>query len=646
MRRAFLCAALCVLSLSITGCQFLWPFVNPGPTKTGAAALLQFKSEAEFKEYLARQARSSNSSQGGLGLFLPVGSMDTFSASPRNGAGSEDGAAAGSANDDYSTTNLQEEGVDESDVLKNDGQYFYLLKAGELRIAKVDEPNALAEVGRLEVEGQPDSLYLMDDTLVALSLRGGYYYAFGMAEDGGASPAVATASVPEDDWTNKTYVTLIDAADRTAPTVIKTYTLEGQLQDSRMIGGRLYLVLSYYPQLPPLDEIPDTPYDDLVPRFVTGDGAGNTSPAQPIASWSSFYRPADPDGYGMLTVVTIDTNDLEAEPKSVGVTADTGVVYASTEALYLTDTEWGYGPDTTEQTVIHKFAFAEEGATYVTSGAVPGRPLNQFSLSEYEGYLRIATTLGRLTSRGGNVSNHVFVLGEGQEGLDIVGEVRNIAPGEEIYSARFMGPKGFLVTFVKVDPLFTLDLSDPANPRLVGELKVPGYSNYIHLMDDDHLLTIGKDSEEVGGGSWYQGVKLSIFDVSDFANPREAFTQIIGGRGTESEALRDHKAFNYYAPKDVLAIPIVLYEGGQGGPTYGEHTFTGLYVYRVTAEEGFELLGRISTLADQQDQDYYWNRWTRGVFIGDFVYAATDERIRSAGIEEADTVIDTLELAE
>jgi len=637
--------------LIMSGCQLLTALKSSlNPKKTGAASLYRFKSPEELKEYLATQVRAQSGRQGTWFLedmisLLPMAPMAFDAVGSAEGL-ARDGGSQGSTNDDgYSTTNLQEEGVDESDVMKNDGEHVYLLKAGELRIAKVQPPDVLEQVGQLELDGRPQSLYLRGDKLVALSQNPSWY---GYAEWDDAPGAIAKSAVYKEDWENETIVSLIDATDRSAPSVIKTYRLEGYLVASRMIQDRLYLVLTVYPDLPPVQEIPETPLTDILPEYVVANGDDVPGPPAPITNWQNFYRPADPDGYAFVTVVTINTADPEADIDTVALTADAGLIYASTEALYLTDTEWGYGPGQTEQTILHKFAFGQNGAEYTASGKVPGRPLNQFSLGEHEGHLRIATTIGQFWRAEGGPTNNVFVLGVNGATLVVVGEVRNIAPGEEIYSARFVGPRGFLVTFVKIDPLFMLDLSDPNDPKVVGELKVPGYSNYIHILDPNHLLTIGKDAEDVGDFAWYQGVKLSIFDVSDFANPDEIHTLVIGGRGTESEALHDHRAFNYFAPQKALAIPLVLYEGGSGGPTYGQHTFTGLAVYHTSPEGGIKPIGRIPVVDTVGSEAgwYYYNSWMRGVFMGEHVYAVTASLIRSAALADMSTILGDLEIEE
>jgi inhibitor of cysteine peptidase len=655
--RMVVCGALLTAGLLAVGCQLLWPWKILLAPQGGTAGLYRFKSADELKQYLTEQYQAKStpaidwsnplqllylllnpdqglqavSQQFALTWFLGAAAAPSGATENRDSAGQ------------YSTTNLQEAGVDEGDVMKNDADYVYVLKEGTLRIAKVQPPDALEQLSSVAIEGQPDSLYLLGDKLVALSGTGQWYW----YEDAVASPAapVAASSLQS---TTQVIVTIIDVTDRSEPNIIRTYRMEGRLVDSRMVEGRLHIVLAVTPNLPQPEEMPGTPLEKILPMYEVGDGNGGASSSGLIADWPSFYRPADPDGYGIIVVATINTNDPNAEIKSAGLTADAGLIYASTQALYLTDTTYGYSWLSKENTVVHKFHLKDDGAEYAGSGSVPGRPLNQFSLGEYQDFLRIATTVGHVGPIGGDASNNVYVLGEGNAGLEVVGKVEGIAPGEQIYSARFIGPRGFLVTFVKVDPLFTLDLADPCNPKVVGQLKVPGYSNYIHILDENHLLTIGKDAE-AQDENWalYQGVQLSIFDVTNFAEPNLMYHESIGTRGTYSEALDNHKAFNFFAPKALLAIPIDLYEGSTGDWSWGTHTFSGLYVYRVTVDEGFNLLGRINTSVRDASEPYwyyYGGNWTRGVFIGDNVYAVTNQLIRSAAASDPNTVIDTLVL--
>lgn len=240
--------------------------------------------------------------------------------------------------------------------------------------------------------------------------------------------------------------------------------------------------------------------------------------------------------------------------------------------------------------------------------------------------------------------SNIYCFNETGNSLRVIGELEDLAPGEDIYAARFIGTRGFLVTFEKIDPLFAIDLTDPSNPVVAGELEVPGYSNYIHPLGENHLITLGKDVLLDKGTAWYQGLQLSIFDITDFSNPQLLYTQIIGDRGTDSEALVNHKAFTFWQTNNLLAIPVDLYEH-QGEPEYpyskGRHTFTGLYVYRISIENGFEYLGRISTAQDAS-QTYNNGYWSRGLFIDKHVYAVTPEVLRSANIDDIENSINTL----
>jgi hypothetical protein len=228
----------------------------------------------------------------------------------------------------------------------------------------------------------------------------------------------------------------------------------------------------------------------------------------------------------------------------------------------------------------------------------------------------------------------VYVLEPVDGVLEVVGEVTGIAPTEDIRSARFVGDRGFIVTFKKTDPLFTLDLSDPRAPRVVGELHIPGYSTYMQMMDSEHMLTIGFDAQDEGHMAWFQGVQLQIFDVSDMTHPIRTHLEIIGTRGTTSEATSNHLAFNYFAPHDLLAIPMAICEESDGGSDYGDvMTFNGLLVYDVTVDDGFSEQGRVSH-GEAAEGYSCTNWWTesnsqvkRSVIMDDFVFSVADDQI-------------------
>jgi uncharacterized secreted protein with C-terminal beta-propeller domain len=277
-------------------------------------------------------------------------------------------------------------------------------------------------------------------------------------------------------------------------------------------------------------------------------------------------------------------------------------------------------------------------------------------MGEYDGYFRLATTVrngnmwGGWGFRGSETSNNVFVL---DMDLMIVGNITGIAPKESIYSARFMGERTYLVTFEKVDPFFVIDLSDPMDPKILGELKIPGYSDYLHPYDENHVIGLGKDTVESGSGdfSWYQGVKLSLFDVTDLENPKEVSKFIIGDRGTYSLAQSDPHAFLFSLSKHLLVIPIALYEV-QGYSTspydYGDYVWNGAYVFDVTTDEGFVLKGRISH-SDEPigDMDRYGygndvHSIYRSFYIDDVIYTVSQERLMASEMDSTDEIADVI----
>jgi uncharacterized secreted protein with C-terminal beta-propeller domain len=292
----------------------------------------------------------------------------------------------------------------------------------------------------------------------------------------------------------------------------------------------------------------------------------------------------------------------------------------------------------TERTAINKISL--DGFAYLGSADVPGHLLNQFSMDESNGYFRVATTQGRLSRSGSSTQNNLYVLGPN---LTQVGKIEGIAQGESIYSVRFMGNRAYMVTFKKVDPFFVIDLSDPASPRLLGKLKIPGYSDYLHPYDENYIIGLGKGAEaaEEGDFAWYQGVKLSLFDVRDPANPKEVAKYEIGDRGTDSYALHEHKAFLFSKSKNLLVIPVLLaeideskYPNGVEANTFGDYVFQGAYVFGLTPEDGFRLKGTVSHVDDDslaKSGDYYWSgsNVLRSLYMDDTLYTVSSNYVKA-----------------
>ena len=575
-----------------------------------------------------------------------------------------DDSSGGGGPSDYTTTNVQEEGVDEPDLVKSDGEYFYIAQNSELTIVDTWPAADTSVVATLSLDGYPDSLFLYNDTVVVFS----YFYDDGL-------------------WTRSwggTRMDVIDVSDRTAPTLLRTVELEGWFTDARMIDGDVYAVLNSWMDLPDgayeliwgdLVTLPEVdwsesdeerqaaadmareilrpyvevlvhgmPMADLVP--VWRDSLGSGDPV-PMYACTDIYRPPSVSQMSMLDVVHLDLSDPTSDLDATGLMASGWVVYASTENLYVAQTSWWswWGWDDLDlHSDIHKFEFGAGDVTYAASGRVDGWLLDQFAMSEYQGYMRVASTdfdwwWG--TAEGvEEAGSRISVLEEQSGELKLVGEVTGIAPGEMIYASRMMGDKGYVVTFQQTDPLFTVDLSDPTNPEVVGELEVPGYSAYLHPMDDTHLLAVGMDGDEDGT---INGLAVSVFDVSDFANPtRSAYYVIDAGDSTwsYSEALWDHHAFTFH--RGVLSIPAYVYDYADGRYDW----FSGLVVMAVDTDS-IEELGRVdhADMVDRSDclyddyygeygdyggcDDWYSYAWMkRGLYVEDNLYSLSDYGIR------------------
>ncbi len=615
---------------------------DPGTADLSAPELVRFQSEQDFRDYLSRQLSQSRNSgigilQGDFDLGAPIAQ-----AAPGAGGGASDGG--------FSTTNLQEAGVGESDVVQTDGTHLFIADQQLLRIVRAFPAERMEQVGSLNV-GAANELYLHGHIAVILGRTYRMAPQPGVAgSDLGQVAAVDVDIAPFFYSTPLTTVSLVDVSDPSAPDLLAAYELDGWLVSSRMIDATLHVVLGTGLDLDPLPEADaqTAPLEAVLPDVAVTTPAGSLRGE--LLGWSDIYHGSEPVSTQMTAVVSIEISERAAAFRSVGILARADTVYVSPAALYLANViyptftfpalfplDQAVSSGDSESTAVYKFDLGPEGARLVGSGQVPGHLLDRYALSEHQGSLRVATTVGQVSRAGLTGStNNVYVLGLEGDRLNIVGRLEGLAPGEQIYSARFVGDRGFLVTFKKVDPLFTLDLSDPTDPLVVGELKVPGYSDYIHPLGPDHLLTIGKDAVDMGDFAWYQGVQLSLFDVSAFAEPQRLDVEIVGDRGTESEALYDTHAFNYYAPLGMLAVPMTIAQKPAGlvdPAQIGQPTFHGLCLYRVSVEQGITPAGHLSTASGGQ-LFYYGSGWTRGVFIGDHVYAVTSQSVQAAPLTD------------
>lgn len=523
---------------------------------------------------------------------------------------------------DYSETNIQIQGVDEADIVKTDGEYIYLIANGKLYIVDARNPGKTDIVATEEFsEGsysyksdQPQQLFVYGDKLV-LFVNGHDDVVtildddhFGRIED---SRAI-------------TKVLIYDISDKKNPELKEEYTLSGYYSQSRLIDDKVYVITqeSVYTHRIMESEIavdsrtlnPDIYYFDNPERnynlnLVTSIGLDKNT----IVDSKTFLL-----GYSTTIMVTKDNIYIAYEGQREPS------FFEEVENLVAEDIM--LRPES-RQTVIQKIGISNGKIFYKETGYVEGRLLNQFSMDENDGYLRVATTTDEWSRNGHLQYNNVFVL---DKNMKLAGKITGIAKNEKIYSTRFIGDRLYMVTFKKVDPFFVIDLSDPKNPEVLGELKIPGYSDYLHPYNENYIIGIGKDAEDQGDFALFQGVKVSLFDVQDVNNPKLVDSIVIGDRGTDSPALYDHKAFLFDSERDMMVLPVSVVKNDDY-----QQRWNGAYVIHVD-ENGLRVDARIEH-DSKYSGIYGWrnsHEVKRSLFIGDFLYTISDKIIKVNQIDK------------
>lgn len=557
-----------------------------------------------------------------------------------------------SGSSDYSKTNVQVDGVDEADVVKTDGEYIYKVNRRKIVVIKASPAEDMKVVSVLDFKSStnPNEVNAKDFNPQEMYVDGKYLVVIGSAynqeirpiEQGKIDARMMPPLYPYYAYKNMVKAIIYDLTDRSNLKKIREIEVEGNYVSSRKVGSSLYLISNknawYYENMEG---------ENIIPSYR--DTAVSES-YKSVTYKNIHYFP----GFLEPNFMNIATVDLDSKA-SVNVSAYLGAsqnIYASTDNLYIATTNYKYRPmygtlvrpgimpQNESSTLVYKFALDKQNVTYKGKIEVLGTILNQFSMDEDNGNFRIATTSGEVWRTGDSTSkNNVYVL---DKDLNIVGKVEDIAPGEKIYSVRFMGKRAYLVTFKKVDPLFVLDLSQPTNPKILGKLKIPGFSDYLHPYDENHIIGFGKDTIESKEGTfaWYQGMKIAIFDVSDVNNPKEMFKEVIGDRGTDSELLYNHRALLFSKDKNLLAFPITVakinnkQENQSVSPQYGEFEFQGAYIYNIDLVNGFKLKGKITHISNDEymKAGSYWSdndkNVQRIIYIGDKLYTLSNEMVK------------------
>ncbi|MBS3976666.1 MAG: beta-propeller domain-containing protein [Syntrophomonadaceae bacterium] len=622
-----------------------------------------------FQKLLA-EAENQNSGLRTMKMLMPgtaAAPREALSSAPAPAA-SPDAAGAAAGSPGFSTTNIQVAGVDEADIVKTDGKYIYQVNNQRIVVAEAYPASNIRIVSMVNFTGEnlmPQELYVDNRYLVVIGTSHSRSPVKPMPLiEPGTSPRI----FPPPFFTRQTVSALIyDLKDKGNLKLVREVELEGNYVSSRKIGSSLYLVANRQVDFFRIMQN-EQPVGQITPAYR--DTAGKNDFVN-IGLDQIRYFPGCVD-QNFLLIAGLNLDRIREEVKVDAYLGAGQNIYASRNNLYVAITRHRFDPVmpqplpadgpqrrlmppiTQASTTIYRFALHQGRADYSGKGEVPGIILNQFSMDEHNAHFRIATTTGDFWRTDEHTSkNNVYIL---DREMKITGRIEDIAPGEKIYSARFMGDRGYMVTFRTVDPFYVIDLKDPRAPKILGLLKIPGYSDYLHPFDENHIIGFGKETievvqkdrqgREIGTMAFDQGMKMAVFDVRDVANPVERFKAMIGDRGTHSELLQNHKALLFNKEKNLLAFPVTIMEVkkpwdiASGFPPHGEFTFQGALVYNINMETGFTLRGRIThlTAEDYQKAGRQWYSSDRNVerilYIGDNLYTLSKGTIKVHGFKD------------
>jgi inhibitor of cysteine peptidase len=620
-KRAYAYAVLAVTSAVLLGALCYNLAIYPPIARLSGASsipwLETFSSYDELKNFLQTKSQT----QGIFYIYGPwdvaLGRMPTMVLQATNGeartySGSpvEPSPAAVSG----STTNVQVAGVDEADIVKRDGQYLYVLSGQTVYIVKAYPPDQAEVLSKLTFGNwTPMGIFASDDRLVVLGCR---YDSVSVGIFNGIFNRVFNrVFMPYEYVESRTPIEIYDVSDRSNPVLLKNLTISGSYFDSRMIGNYVYAVVG--------QAAFTTNGTVVLPTIQTYYGTKQVSPTE------IHYSNLSDEYFQYTTVIAMNVvNTTETPTYTTLLLGETSDMYVSLSNMYITY------PDRQGNTTIYRLSIAENNVTCEAYGTVPGNVLNQFSMDEYNGYFRVATT----TWINSTQRNNVYVL---DMTMKTVGALENLAQGENLHSTRFVDDRCYLVTFVKTDPLFVIDLGNPTAPEVLGNLSIPGYSDYLHPYDETHLIGVGKETvaSEEGYFAWYQGIKISLFDVSNVSSPLQIANVTIGDRGSDTPVLTDHKAFLFDKSKNLLAIPVTVakidpsqYPSGVSSSAYGTPVWQGAIVFNITLTEGLVQRGNITQMQGFSSDSPYEIK--RIAYIENTLYTISDKLVKMNRLDD------------
>lgn len=539
---------------------------------------------------------------------------------------------------EHSTTNIQVENVDEADITKTDGDYIYSISGEEVVITNVMNPTNTKIESKIQPNDEyyPEELILYEDKLVVIGTQ---YISY---------------------RESNTFVNVYDITEKSNPKVIESYTLYEEYYTSRCINGKLFVIASGR-----LRE----ENDEIITYY-------NENNKQKDIGISNIKYLKGLESNNQTLIASLDLNKEESV-KVNSYLFNVENAYISENNMYLLNEEYKYGDENSlgkylrhlfgvggiigyfdylydydydydVYTHIYKFGICDDGSIeFKNENKVKGTTINQFSLDEYNENLRI----GLYTYDG----SRVVVL---DKNLEQIGETEYLSKGEKMYSTRFIGNKAYMVTYKNTDPLYVIDLKEPRNPEVLGKLKIPGYSTYLHPYDENHLIGIGMQTEEkvnrnsagriTSTRAVITGMKMALFDVSDLNNPIQISQTIIGDKRTTSSILTNHKALLFSADKGIIAIPVNSYPNDfevepissssissmvDSYTSYNKNYISeGYFVYDINLTDGFKLKGVINhektPTSKYYYNDYYTRKLLRGIWIEDNLYTVSEDMIK------------------
>src|SRR6266487_2023914 len=527
----------------------------------------------------------------------------------------------------HSETNAQVAGVDELDTVKSDGTYLYTVRNNTVAIVLAYPVVDAKQVARISVNGSIQGIFIGGSRLVIITQHF-QYYPVPYYTTGGPAVAgrISTIAVPAHSYDQTSSVWIFDVSNHSNPVLTTTVISNGTLSGARLIGDYVYMVSTR-----PIGCSEPVP----LPENILDGHALTIMPGQIYHSDIADYAQS------FTTVIAVDVSQINPAPAAktflIGTSSN---IYVSLNQIYLTQPIWSQ----TEQTTIHRISINGSSINYEATGTVPGHVLNQFSMDEYNGYFRIATseygyarafalqTTTTTTSTVSQQQTNLYVL---NTSLQTVGSLEGLSPGEAFYAARFMGDRAYLVTYQRMDPLFVIGLQDPSQPKVLGELNITGVSDYLQPYDETHLIGLGKSSTNVTweNAALFQGLKFTFFDVSDPNHPIDTSNFLAGDRGSDSPALTDHRAVLFDHSLNLLVVPVEIAQAAQSSNypwAYNPLVWQGAYVFDVTAQNGLVFRGGITHLPNGELPSYYNSHLfvTRSLYIGSVLYTVSNGMVK------------------